>query len=78
LVNAVVAVKRGEKTQPWQVDGITGATISSVAVADIVRNSASFWLPRIQGNLDVFKRGGTVDSGLTAGARLRVFDGGPQ
>ena len=77
LVNAVVAVKRGEKTQPWQVDGITGATISSVAVADIVRNSASFWLPRIQGNLHVFERG-TVDRGLPAGARLRVFDGGPQ
>lgn len=55
LANAVVAVKRGEKTQPWQVDGITGATISSAAVANIVHNSASFWLPRIQEHLDVFE-----------------------
>jgi electron transport complex protein RnfG len=55
LANAVVAVKHGEKTDPWQVDGITGATISSVAVANIIDSSANRWLPLIQKNLEVFQ-----------------------
>ncbi len=57
LANAVVAVKHGEKTDPWQVDGITGATISSVAVADIINDSAAFWLPLIRENLAGFAGG---------------------
>lgn len=57
LANTVVAVKHGEKTHPWQVDGITGATISSVAVSKIFAESASFWLPRIRKNLDAFQGG---------------------
>lgn len=52
LANAVVAVKSGEKTDPWQVDGITGATISSVAIANILNESAKVWAPRIQSHLD--------------------------
>ena len=57
LANAVVAVKQGEKTDAWQVDGITGATISSVAVANILNESAGVWLPRIRRNLDAFEGG---------------------
>jgi electron transport complex protein RnfG len=47
LANAIVAVKHGEKTDDWQIDGITGATISSVAVAKALDQSASTWAPRI-------------------------------
>ncbi len=48
LANAVVAVAQGEKEHPWQVDGITGATISSVAIAQILNDSANAWLPTLE------------------------------
>jgi electron transport complex protein RnfG len=56
LRNPVVAVKHGKKEHPWQVDGITGATISSVAVADIVRASAEEVLPALVRHADTLKR----------------------
>ncbi len=48
LANSIVAVKHGEKTQPWQIDGITGATISSKAVAAILRAGSAQWVPLLQ------------------------------
>lgn len=48
LVHPPVAVKHGEKREAWQVDGITGATISSKAVAKIVGESAADWAPRVR------------------------------
>ena len=45
LAHPVEAVKSGAKTGPWQVDGITGATISSKAIANILRQSSAYWLP---------------------------------
>jgi Na+-translocating ferredoxin:NAD+ oxidoreductase subunit G len=50
----ITAVKQGEKTEDWQIDGITGATISSAAVAKILNDSVSVWAPRILGRLDDF------------------------
>lgn len=47
ILNPIHAVKRGAKEHAWQVDGITGATISSVAIADMLRRSTSWWIPRI-------------------------------
>jgi Na+-translocating ferredoxin:NAD+ oxidoreductase subunit G len=55
--NPIVAVKHGEKAHAWEVDGITGATISSKAIADILDRSAQYWAPRIQSNLHDFQRG---------------------
>lgn len=52
LAQPVVAVKQGEKTEAWQVDGITGATISSKAIARILDLSAAEWAPRIRRQLD--------------------------
>ncbi|MEZ4220159.1 MAG: FMN-binding protein [Polyangiaceae bacterium] len=40
-------VKKGEKTAPHQVDAITGATISSRAVVNILLQSTEQWLPRV-------------------------------
>ena len=55
LANPIKPVKHGTKSDPWQVDTITGATISSSAVANIIGGSAAFWVPRLQHNLDVLE-----------------------
>ena len=48
LANAIVTVKQGEKTEPWQIDGITGATITSDAIGVIMHKGSSYWLPAIE------------------------------
>jgi len=56
VANPIETVKHGKKEHPWQVDGITGATISSVAVGGMLRESTAFWIPRIRARLDDFRR----------------------
>ena len=53
--NKVVAVKHGEKENPWEIDGITGATISSRAIGNIIATSTEQLLPVIHDHLDAFK-----------------------
>lgn len=48
LANAIVTVKEGEKTEPWQLDGITGATITSEAIGVILNQGSSYWLPALE------------------------------
>ncbi len=48
LENAIVTVKEGEKTEPWQIDGITGATITSDAIGSILNQGSSYWLPVLE------------------------------
>ena len=48
LANAIVTVKEGEKTEPWQLDGITGATITSNAIGVILNQGSSYWLPALE------------------------------
>ncbi len=48
LANAIVTVKEGEKTEPWQLDGITGATITSDAIGSILNQASSYWLPALE------------------------------
>ncbi|MBD0401761.1 FMN-binding protein [Flammeovirga sp. EKP202] len=55
LVNSVTTVKSGEKNNLWEVDGITGATISSRAIGNILNESTSEMLPIIQRNISEFK-----------------------
>ena len=55
MANPIVPVKHGAKSNPWEVDGITGATISSVAIADILNRSAQYWAPHIRNNLGDFQ-----------------------
>jgi electron transport complex protein RnfG len=55
LQHPVEAVKSGSKNLPSQIDGITGATISSQAIAAILRQSSAQWVPvvhRLQGELE--------------------------
>lgn len=54
LQHPIEVVKPGTKTQSWQIDTITGATISSKAVGKMVANSASQWVPKIQQQLKDF------------------------
>lgn len=56
LKNAIVFRKNGTKTNPWELDGITGATISSKAVTAILLASASQNVPVLVQNLEIFKQ----------------------
>lgn len=56
LRNQVVPVKNGTKTNAWEVDAITGATISSRAIAEIIDRSAGEILPVIVDNRSVFDK----------------------
>ncbi len=52
LANAVKTVKHGSKTNPWQVDAIAGATVTSKAVGRGINESAQTLLPRLLPHLD--------------------------
>lgn len=47
LVHPIEFVKPGEKKHSWQVDGITGATITARTVARIVGEGAEYWVPQL-------------------------------
>ena len=49
--NRIVPVKHGDKENPWEVDAITGATISSRAIGDILGESTVHWAPLIANHL---------------------------
>jgi electron transport complex protein RnfG len=47
LANAIVTVKHGSKKNPWEIDAISGATISSKAIAKGLNGSAQDVLPKV-------------------------------
>ena len=55
LVHAVETVKNGEKEHAWEIDGISGATISSKAVGRMLQESTSRMLPLIRKQLGVLR-----------------------
>lgn len=55
LANEVKTVKHGTKTNPWQIDAIAGATITSRAVGRGIDAAARTLLPRLVPNLDQLK-----------------------
>ena len=56
VANPIVAVKNGTKTESWQLDAITGATISSNAIATILQKSTAEWMPALAKNKTVFEK----------------------
>lgn len=48
-------VKTGGKTADWQIEGITGATVSSRAVADMISRSIARWIPLVHARRDDFR-----------------------
>ena len=59
LENAIVTVSHGKKTHPWQIDAISGATISSKAVGKAINNSAAQLLPTLHHHINTI---GTLDN----------------
>lgn len=55
LANEIVTVKHATKTHPWQVDAISGATITSRAVGKGINQSAQVMLPLVVKYLDTLK-----------------------
>ena len=55
LENEIVAVKHGRKTEDWQVDAISGATISSKAIGRMINQSGQVVMPLIQRHLEELK-----------------------
>lgn len=53
----IAAVKHGTKRNPWEIDAISGATISSRAVGRALEKSVAAVTPVIARNLDRIKRG---------------------
>jgi electron transport complex protein RnfG len=52
LANEVKVVKHGTKSQPWQIDAISGATITSRAVGKGINDAAQALLPKLVPHLD--------------------------
>lgn len=57
IARPIEFVAPGKKTQPWEVDGISGATITSTAVSTLLRESTAYWIPRIHDSLSDLSRG---------------------
>ncbi len=57
LANDIVMVKHGTKSEPWQIDSISGATISCKAIARMLNDSAQRMAPKIMTHLDQLKAG---------------------
>ncbi len=47
LANPIRTVKHGARRNPWEIDAISGATISSVAVGRAINASAAELLPAL-------------------------------
>mgnify|MGYP002725712144 CR=1 FL=1 len=56
LENAIVTVKHGSKQHPWQIDAISGATITSKAVGKALNQSAQRLLPLLIPHLDSIRQ----------------------
>lgn len=57
--NPIEMVKPGSKKNLWQIEAITGATISSRAVTKILKQSTEEFIPIIEKNLEKFIGGST-------------------
>ena len=52
LAHEIRTVKHGTKASPWQVDAISGATITSRAVGKAVNDAAQSLLPKLVPHLE--------------------------
>ena len=66
LAHPIVSVKHGTKSKPWQIDAISGATISSKAVARMLDDSAQAVAPVLQAHLDVLQHAPRADPKTSA------------
>ncbi|MFP4281559.1 MAG: FMN-binding protein [Opitutales bacterium] len=52
MAHEIRTVKSGTKTEPWQVDAISGATVTSEAIGDALRTSTNALLPLLARHRD--------------------------
>jgi Na+-translocating ferredoxin:NAD+ oxidoreductase subunit G len=52
LINAIAVVKYGKKENAWEIDGITGATISSKAIGAMLDRGLRESIPRLRPHLE--------------------------
>ncbi len=57
LAHPVTVVKHGTKKHPWEIDALSGATISSRAVGRLIEQSIGQIAPVVARNLDRIERG---------------------
>ena len=57
VAHPVVTVRNGKKQSPWEIDAISGATISSKAVGRLLAASTARVAPAVRQHLDQIKRG---------------------
>ncbi len=56
LAHEIRTVKHGTKTQPWEIDAIAGATITSRAVGKAINDTAQAMLPRLLPHLSELEK----------------------
>lgn len=56
IMNPITVVKHGTKDQPWEIDGISGATIGSKAVGAMMDRGLRATLPRVRPYLDTLRK----------------------
>lgn len=59
LRNEILMVKEGTPRSPWEITAITGATVSSKAVTNILNTSAKEVIPLIDKNLEALRKAAT-------------------
>ena len=55
LVNPITFVQGRSPLDRWEVDGVTGATVTSRAIVTILSGSTLQWVPIIRRNIDQFR-----------------------
>jgi len=65
LRHAIRTVKHGSKQHPWEIDAISGATITSKAVGRMLNDSGQRLLPVIAANLQLFRDAYQAETGKT-------------
>lgn len=55
LAHEIRTVKHGTKANPWEIDAISGATITSRAIGRAINDTAQALLPRLAPHLDQLK-----------------------
>ena len=61
LLHPIQFVKSGQKASNWQIDGISGATITSRSIADMLSQNTQQWIPRVHQRRADFQFSETTD-----------------
>lgn len=66
LANPIVTVKHGTKRHPWEIDAISGATITSAAVGKALNAASQALLPKLWPHLDALREEDPMQRGEDA------------